>query len=222
MTNLREERNMAYTQALGRQFWFEFDKYFKYDAAVNGLGQKYDEMGGYDRAATEWGISRRAPDFPTGFKAYVLEKKDPIDFLAKEQKKYFDRFFAGETADIVSAFQDFAFGILSTPTRTLEPVHTMNGGLFAQDYLSWYGFMEAAIIRGNEVPFWTSLRWIGGMAWELQAKARPQEVLPNMNEPLPVQVTQVIKQKWEKRTAEQIAVEFENYRTRPIEWLQVA
>lgn len=212
---------MTYTQALGRQFWFEFDDYFKYKAAQNGLGQKYTDMGGYNRPATEWVTARRNGNYPTAFVNYVTGKGAVIDFLAKEQKNYFDRFFSGNEADTVAALQDFAFGVLSTPGR-VEPVHTMNGGLSAQDYLSWHGFIEAAIVRGNDLAFWTPFRWMNGMAWEMQCKARPQEVLPNMNEPLPAPVIQVIRQKWEGRTAEQIAIEFDNYRTRPIEWLQVA
>jgi len=213
---------MTYTQATGRRFWFEFDDYFKYKAGQNGLAQRYEEMGGYQRPAQEWLNSRAAGTYPATFTAYANSKGATIDFLAAEQKRYFDQFFIGDMADVIAAFQDFAFGILATPGRFQEPVHTMNGGLSAEDYLSWHGFIEGALVRGGDAAFWRPMRWINGMAWELQSKARPQEVLPNINEPLPAPVTQAIRDKWEVRTADQIGVEFDNYRTRPIEWLQAA
>jgi hypothetical protein len=209
---------MVYTQNLGRKFWLAFDNHFKFESEKNGLAKKYDELGDYSRPSRVWRESRRAGN-PQIFATYVVEKKAPIEFLAKEQKAYFERFFGLEMEDVVAAFQDFAFGIFASPNaphREDEPVHTMNG---AGDYLSWHGFNEAAILSGVDANFWTHLRWINGMAWELQVKAGPAEIFPNQNQPLPTRVTQAIRKKWQHRTAEEIAQKFDHFHTRPADWL---
>ena len=95
----------------------------------------------------------------------------------------------------------------------------MNG---AADYLSWHGFIEGALhlLPGN--AFWENLRWINGMAWELQVKANTDEGFPNQNAALPANITDAIRQKWQNRTADQIRVEFKNYDERPSEWQSVS
>ena len=214
---------MAYTQALGRQFWLDFDQYFKFESGQNGLGEKYNEMGGYNRPGMEWHSIITGGSYPEDFHTYVDGVRDPVLFLANEQSEFIKRYFGSDTEQVARAFQDFAFGILASPNapnRQNEPVHTMNGGLFARDYLSWHGFIEAAIHLLSSDPFWVNLRWINGMGWELQAKARPQEVFPNQNEPLPDAAIKTIREKWEARTDDQIAEEFKHYDERPVEWLQ--
>jgi hypothetical protein len=213
---------MVYTQALGRQFWLDFDQYFKFSSGTNGLREKYNAMGGYDRLGQEFLGAMQAGSFPKDFRSYVdgAQVKAAVLFLAKQQSDFLNRFFI-DKEEIIRAFQDFAFGVLASPNapnRQGEPVHTMNGGLFAADYLSWHGFIEAAIYLLPGDNFWVNLRWINGMAWELQVKARPQEVFPNQNEALPDVVVSAIRKKWENRTAEQIGEEFKNYETRPSEW----
>jgi hypothetical protein len=214
---------MEYTHALGRQFWLDFDQHFKFEAGSNGLGAKYGAMGGYDRLGQEFAAAMDANTFPADFNQYVDKPAvtEAVKFLATAQSDFFGRFFGDDRELVVSAFQDFAFGVLASPNapnRANEPVHTMNGGLFAADYLSWHGFIEGAIylLPGN--AFWENMRWINGMAWELQVKARPQEIYPNQNEPLSAKVTDAIRQKWQKRTADQIREEFKHYSERPSEW----
>lgn len=212
---------MPYSQSLGRAFWLAFDDYFKFESGQNGLALRYQAMGGYNQPGRQWRQSRRQGTYPDAFRAYVEKNREPIAFLASEQERFVDRFFAGDKEALVSAFRDFAFGILASPTgkyRAAEPVHTMNGGVFAQDYLSWHGFIESALMVNLSPSFWEHLRWVNGMAWELQAKARPQEIYPNQNEPLPDDVTTAIRRRWEGRNADEIAAEFENYDTRPTEW----
>ena len=213
---------MTYTQAIGRKFWFDFDDYFKFKAGSNGVADRYTALGGYNAPAQKWAEARAAGDMSI-FTAYCEEKKEDILYLAAEQRSFFDSAFNGDTDNVKRAFQDFAFGILASPGTTERPpnelVHTMNGGLLAQDYHSWHGFIEAALVLEDEPDFWTDLRWINGMGWELQCKARPQEIYPNQNEPLAQQVTDSITIKWIGRDAEEIAVEFDNYGSRPFEWL---
>ena len=107
---------------------------------------------------------------------------------------------------------------LSESGRKYVATH-FNRDTLAQDYLSWHGFIEAALVLGDEPAVWENIRWINGMAWELQVKARPQEVYPNQNEALAQPITDAITAKWQGRSQEEIAVEFENYRLRPVEWL---
>ena len=213
---------MSYTQALGRKFWFDFDDYFKFKSGQNGLWAKYEAFGGYAAPSDKWVEARRTQDMDI-FNTYCDDNKDNILFVAGEQRKYFLNYFVNESDDIMRAFQDFAFGILASPNTTERPqdelVHTMNGGLAARDYLSWHGFIEAALVLGDEPTVWENIRWINGMAWELQVKARPQEVYPNQNEPLAQPITDAITTKWQGRNQEEIAVEFDNYRRRPVEWL---
>ncbi len=213
---------MAYTQELGRRFWLAFDDYFKFGAASNGLAAYYNALGArnYQQPSLEWTRSR-AGGTPDSFKSYVDARRDTFAFLASEQKRMFDEFLPSPEW-VISAFQDFAYGVLASPTapnRQNEPVHTMNGGIGAQDYLSWHGFIEAANHLRLDPAFWERIRWVNGMGWELQAKARPQEVFPNLNRPLAPEVTAGIRQKWEARSAADIATEFDNYATRPSEWM---
>ena len=215
---------MAYTPELGRQFWQAFDDHFKYKAGANGLAALYEAMGEYNRPALEWHAARQAGTFPQAFQSYVTANQRPIAAIADEQREFFSRFFGLNADEIALAFQDFAFGVLASPEdperkRRREPVHTMNGGVRAADYLSWHGFAEAALLLQPDKDLWTALRWINGMAWELAAKARPQEVFPNRNRPLAPTVTAAIRDKWAGRTEEQIRIEFDNYRTRPDEWM---
>ena len=214
---------MAYTQAIGRQFWLDFDNHFKFESGQNGLWDRYTALGGYDGPSRAWKGARQSGDFPDAFVSYADSHKDNIEFIANEQQTFFTNALTGGTGDIVRAFQDFAFGVLASPgapNRGAEPVHTMNGGIFARDYLSWHGFIEAAMAVHVNDAFWQEMRWINGMAWELQAKARPQEFFPNQNQPLADIVTNTITERWKARTAEQIAVEFDNYDDRPFQWAQ--
>ena len=215
---------MSYTPEMGRKFWKDFDEYFKYRARENGLNAKYDAMGGYDGPARQWVTTRADGTYPASFRTFANTVREPVEFLAKEQNAFFTRHFGGTGDDIVSAFQDFAFGVLATPDdpfriRFREPVHTMNGSAGAADYLSWYGFVEAALALSIDESFWKDIRWIIGMAWELQVKSRAQEIFPNRNRPLSESVTQKIRDKWKLRGAAEIAIEFDNYRNRPDEWL---
>jgi hypothetical protein len=215
---------MAYTHEQGRKFWQAFDDHFKYKARQNGLLQRYDDMGGYNQPAIQWGSAREAGNFPKAFRDYALSVQETVAFLANEQKGFFSRFFDLNSGDVVLAFRDFAFGILASPDdperrRHREPVHIMNGAGSAPDFYSWHGFIEAAIVLETDAAFWTQLRWINGISWELSAKARPQKVSPNRNEPLPAAVTTAIRDKWAARTDAQIGIEFDNYLTRPDEWL---
>jgi len=210
---------MVYTQAAGRQFWLDFDQHFKFSSGTNGLAQKYNEMGGYDAPGAIWHAAISAGQ-PQQFVDYVQSVKQPLSFISEAQKAFINKYFP-QTEDLARAFQDFAFGILASPNapnRQGEPVHTMNGGLGARDYLSWHGCIEGALLLFPADAFWTNLRWISGMAWELQVKARPQEVFPNMNEPLPNNVTNAIRAKWEARSPAEITEEFRNYDTRPNDW----
>ena len=212
---------MSYTQALGREFWFDFDDYFKFKSRQNGLFERYEAFGGYLAPSDKWIEARRALNVDI-FNTFCDDNKENILFVAGEQREYFLKYFDNEFDDIVRAFQDFAFGVLASPDSTerpREPVHTMNGGLAARDYLSWHGFIEAALVLGDEPAVWTNIRWINGMAWELQVKARPQEIYPNQNEPLAQPIIEAITSKWQGRSQEEIAVEFDNYRRRPIDWL---
>ena len=189
---------MTYTQAIGRQFWLTFDDHFKFESGSNGLAQRYASMGGYNGPSRAWVAARSGGNFPSDFENYVAANEDTVIFLAKEQKSFFDQNFTDGLPDIILAMQDFAFGVLASPNglnRQNEPVHTMNGGLNAVDYLSWHGFIEAAIVAKADVDFWTEFRWVNGMAWELQVKSRPQEIPPNQNEPLSQVVTAAIHHK---------------------------
>lgn len=216
---------MVYTPEMGRQFWKEFDEHFKYRSRQNGLAEKYRQMGGaYNAPAKRWVETRAAGEYPAKFHEFVKSVRDPIEFVAKEQAAFFTRHFGGALDDMVLAFQDFSFGVLATPDdpfrkRAREPVHTMNGSAGASDYLSWHGFIEAVLALGVDDALWKNMRWMNGMTWELQVKARAQEVFPNKNRPLPQPVTQGIRDKWSRRQAEEIAIEFDNYEKRPNEWM---
>ena len=211
---------MAYSQDKGRQFWLAFDQHFKFEAGTNGLGARYGAIGGYNQPGVTWYDSIIDQDRAT-FEAYANTNKDTIEFLAGAQLEYFEDHFGGDMDAVVSAFQDFAFGVLASPmapNRGPEPVHTMNGGRFAQDYLSWQGYIEALLVVRPDDAFWSQLRWINGMAWELQARAAPQEAYPNANQPLPADVTKRIADKWQGRTGAEIAEEFGKYQDRTRDW----
>jgi hypothetical protein len=210
---------MAYTQAAGRAFWLDFDQQFKFGASANGLMQKYTEMGGYSAPSQVWRAAAAAGEM-RNFEAYVVQVAEPLKFVAGAHKKFMQDHFQDDE-DLIRVLQDFAFGVLASPNapnRQNEPVHTMNGGIDALDYLSWFGFIEGAIQLFPGDEFWTKLRWMVGMAWELQVKSRPQELFPNMNEPLYSVATQHIREKWQAYSEEQVREEFRNYNTRPIDW----
>lgn len=194
---------MAYTHELGRQFWRDFDQHFKFELQSNGLAVKYAAMGGYNRLGREFAAATANNTFPAEFNQYVDKPAvaGAVRFLATAQSDFFAGVFGNDREMIVSAFQDFAFGVLASPdapNRAAEPVHTMNG---AADYLSWHGFIEGALhlLPGN--VFWEDLRWINGMAWELQVKANTDEGFPNQNAALPANITDAIRQKWQNRTS---------------------
>ena len=120
---------MVYTQAAGRQFWLDFDQHFKFASGTNGLGEKYNEMGGYDAPGAVWHAAINAGQ-PQQFVDYVQSVKQPLSFISEAQKTFINKYFP-QTEDLARAFQDFAFGILASPNapnRQGEPVHTMNGG----------------------------------------------------------------------------------------------
>ncbi len=210
---------MAYTPEQGRAFWLAFDNHFKFEAGDNGLWDRYESWGGYGNCFQVW---RDNLDTPAVFGDFVTENQDNLKFVAVEQEEFFNSHFNGDLDDMVAAFKDFAFGVLASPddpNRGAEPVHTMNGGLFASDYASWHGYIEAVLVLEPGSGFWTALRWINGMAWELQIKARPQEIYPNNNTPLAQSITDAIHAKWAGRTAAEIAGDFSRYEEMPDVWL---
>jgi hypothetical protein len=205
---------MAYTHEMGRQFWEEFDRYFKFEAAKNNLTQYYSAMGGYSNPGAQWLASVGPGGSPNDFDVFADSVKDAIIPLATEQEIFFQNHFQSDPDLITQAFQDFAFGLLASPNapyRQNEPVHIMNGSKYAQDYLSWHGFNEAAIRCRPGVPIWNGIRWINGMAWELQVTAAPSEQYPNQNQPLPADETTKITDKWKGRTSAEIDDAFSHY-----------
>lgn len=213
---------MPYTQEQGRAFWLAFDNHFKFEAQQNGLWARYESWGGYNHCYSEWLNARSSGNFPGGLVQFSEANRENLEFVADEQEAYFTQHFDGRIDDITAAFKDFAFGILEShdqPNRGAEPVHTMNGSEFAGDYASWHGYIETMLLLRPDSEFWINLRWINGMAWELQVKARPQEIYPNHNTPLDSAITTAIEAKWRARTAEEMAKEFEDYQSKPFEWL---
>ena len=212
---------MSYTPEQGRIFWLAFDNRFKFEAFTNGLWARYESWGGYSNCYAVWKAAQ-ASSTPADFAAYAQQNRENLLFVADEQEAVFTSHFGTDAEAIVSAFRDFAFGVLASPTapnRGTEPVHTMNGGLFAADYASWHGYIECVLMIRPDSEFWKRLRWVNGMAWELQVKARPQEIFPNQNAPLDAAITNAIRAKWEARTVEEVAGEFVRYDEMPFEWL---
>lgn len=211
---------MTYSHEQGRQFWLAFDQHFKFEAGTNGLGTLYGKLGGYNQPGATWYDSIVDRD-PSAFESYGKANKATLESLADAQHDYFQKHFGEDMDAVVCAFQDFAFGILASPTapnRGSEPIHTMNGGRFAPDYLSWQGFIEALLIVRPNDKFWQQMRWMNGMAWELQARAAPQEAYPNTNQPLSAELTNRITEKWRKRTGAQIAEDFGKYLDQTRDW----
>lgn len=204
---------MAYTHEDGRRFWEAFDRYFKYEAGPNGMGVLYSQMGGYSAPAQQWMASVSAGNM-ADFDKFVQDVAPVVTQLAIRQEEYFQQYFQSDPATICLAFQDFAFGVLASPDapyRGGEPVHMMNGSRLAQDYLSWHGFITAAVVCRPGVALWPALRWINGMAWELQVKAAPSEEYPNSNKPLAQAATDEVKVRWESRAQAQIDDAFSHY-----------
>jgi hypothetical protein len=204
---------MAYTHEDGRRFWEAFDRYFKFESGGNGMAALYSQMGGYSGPSQQWMASISAGNM-ADFDQYVQDVAPVVTQLAIKQEEHFQQYFQSDPADICLAFQDFAFGVLASPKapyRGSEPVHMMNGSRFAQDYLSWHGFITAAVVCRPGVALWPALRWINGMAWELQVKAAPSESYPNTNKPLAQTITDEVKARWKSRTQAQIDEAFSHY-----------
>lgn len=213
---------MKYTQEIGREFWHDFDKYFRYDANQNGLLPVYKELGGDDAAANAWTQSRASENGASAFTNFVNEKKSAIQHLATAQEDFIKKALPDDDL-IVAAFQDFAFGVLDSPDadhRTIaqDAAHTMSGGVAAEGYRNWQGFIEAALELDVDEDFWKLMQRANGMAWELHVRAHPGEDGADNYSRLSDEETDNIRKKWFSRTPVEIAAEFDGYETRAGEW----
>lgn len=212
---------MAYTTESGRNFWHEFDRHFRYEAAKNGFLDAYKELGGDGALADALLMARANGTYPKSFAEFVDSKRTAVEHLANSQMAFIESKLTSED-DIVSAFEDFAFGVLDSAssdhrTAANDTRHTMSGGAYADGYRHWNGFAQAAITLGLDVDFWSFLQRVNGMAWELHVKSHPLETGDYKR--LSDRETSSIKERWLSLSPEQIASKFDEYSAQTEAWI---
>lgn len=153
---------------------------------------------------TRWSEMRQAAGYPDNFIAYMSPITGPLTVLSDVQAMVFDAFFWPHDPRLVSAFADFAQGVLYDPRHT-PPVHTM-GSEPPVGYHVWHIFMQAMIFLGIDPPRWRKIAPINGFAWAVQSIAKP--VQTEVNPPLPVRTVRHLAHTWLRRDPDALDTAF--------------
>ncbi|MFE0796986.1 hypothetical protein [Streptomyces mutabilis] len=194
------------------ELWYMFDETTLYNVGPE-LEQAFTDIetalgDGWERAIFDaWMAMAATSDYPHNFIEYVTPIKGPLAVLSKAQLGVFDTYYRPGGRGIVSAFADFAQGVLYDPRRE-RPVHTMNGNP-PPGYHIWFIFMRSMMLLDISRHRWEQMAPVNAMAWALQTIAKPTQM--EVKEPLPRQVVVREAVKWLPRSVRQLDRDFLSY-----------
>ena len=199
---------MAYTQDLGRNFWYEFDqRTLGTPAFMRVVGTS-----GAGRIQRTYRDTRRDQTYPGAFLATVQPQRPDWIIIADVQTNTFGEFFKGDWDDTQAAFEDFGQGTLldTRPGRESDPIHMMD----ADDappigYHRWHGSVRATqLLDIGDASWWEKLDTVVGLAWAIQSFARPrQQDAPNP--PIAQSDLQALRNVWLPMTPEMRDAQFD-------------
>ncbi|MFG1670726.1 hypothetical protein [Streptomyces sp. Y7] len=194
------------------ELWYQFDEVTLYNASPE-LEQAYADIATalgdkWERAIFDtWMSMAKSSEYPHNFTEYVTPIRGPLQVLSKAQLGVLDTYYRPHSRGLVSAFADFAQGVLYDPRRE-RPVHTMNGNP-PPGYHIWFIFMRAMTLLGIDRHRWECIAPINAMAWAVQTIAKPDQW--NVKEPLPRATVAREAAKWLPRGITRLDRDFQSY-----------
>jgi hypothetical protein len=170
--------HMAYTPAIGRNFWYQFDLATQYNPDFMKI---IFRAGGF-AIQNDYRTMRRNGTYPAVFKQKFLPHKDDWIRIADLQTVTVGRILGGGWSDIQAAFEDFGQGTLldDDPQRKADnnSIHMMD----AQDdsppigYHRWHASLRAIqLLDIGDRDWWENLDRLVGLAWAIQSFAKPKQ-----------------------------------------------
>lgn len=195
---------MAYTSALGNDFWFAFDDAFKDHPTPQASAAIVACFPGFalDLYVKKWIADYKAATLPADFLTFVTPRAHALQTLADLQDAVFVASFQGSLPDEQSAYEDFGQGVLYDPRRAVgNRVHMMDIDGQGQEvgYQRWYCFAYALKVLGYKQQVWgPRLNFIAlALAIHLAAKPTPDsQARPSANPALAAGQLQQLRTQW--------------------------
>jgi hypothetical protein len=204
----RGVRTPSYTQAVGLEFWYQFDLATKYNPALMPVLQAADAFG----IQAHYHAARRDGKYPQAFVDYVAPRVEPWRQLASIQRDIFNRYLGTNVDDIRLALEDFGQGVLldSHPDRIEngDAVHMMDlGGAPPVGFHRWHASIRA-IQTFDQDGWWVMLDSLVALSWAIQSLARPKQGSV-ANNPLPAEKLQQLRDAWLPLAPDQIDKQYD-------------
>jgi hypothetical protein len=173
---------MAYSQDIGREFWFAFDLATLGTPAFMQIVARSGARG----IQTLYRDTRAAKTYPRAFLQTIEGRKADWATIADTQTWAVETYLGTDWYDIQAAFEDFGQGTLldTRPERGEDTIHMMDAGEAPPvGYHRWHGSIRAIQLLGiGDLQWWEKLDTIIGLAWGIQSIARPRiQLTPNPN-----------------------------------------
>jgi hypothetical protein len=186
---------MAYSQDIGRTFWYEFDNATQGTPAFMRIVRQ-SGAGASQRLYRE---AREAGTYPVAFLANFAGHRPDWVTIAAVQTGTITRFLGSDWADVQAAFEDFGQGTLldAHPDRLGDWIHMMDtGDADPIGYHRWHASIRAIqLLKIGDEAWWEQLDTLVGLAWAIQSFARPkQQETPNP--PIPGADLQRLRDAW--------------------------
>jgi hypothetical protein len=197
------------------EFWYQFDEAFLYKKsrelqdAFNAIFAVTGGVGESDLYQV-WLHRVGKPDYPHNFTAIMAPVREPLQVVSRLQLAVFDSFYWRHDPRLITAFADFAQGVLYDPRRLAvqEPVHTMNGDP-PVGYHVWHVLLRAMMFLGIDRQRWGEMDPRIGFGWAVQTVAHPDEYA--VNPPLPHRTVRRLAASWLSRTPERLDIDFQSF-----------
>ncbi|WP_238014376.1 hypothetical protein KZZ52_32435 [Dactylosporangium sp. AC04546] len=198
---------------LANEFWYQFDEASLYNRTQE-TKDAFNAIEQYVVGGGEWGFVDRwlqfyaEPGYPGSFTEYVTPIREPLAVLSRVELEVFDRYYRRHDPRLVSAFADFAQGVLYDPRRGV--VHTMDGydPVGYPGYRVWHVFQRSMMFLGIDTDRWRVLNPINGFAWAVQSLAKPS--MEHVNPPLPRATVARLAARWLPLSPRRLDEEFQS------------
>lgn len=207
---------MAYSRALGIEFWYQFDRTFLPTSQTDqAILTAYFNTAAPDGSRQRWRSHRDDGTYPQGFITEAQDFRADTLLILERQKAVMDAHFP-DRAHLQRAFEDFGQGVLYDARRpTGYKLHTMDAG---NDYTSqpfvgyhrWHSFLREAIASGAEPSFTLFWNRLVALAWAIQSEVRPlQDEQPPAGDRS--QLLDQHRQRWMNATDDELDSAFDSY-----------
>jgi hypothetical protein len=203
---------MAYTQEVGRRFWYELDRATLYNQAF--FTDVIIPSGAPD-VQTEYFEARREGTYPQRLLSFAAPRKADWQLIANVQTHAVQTYLGSNWDDVQGAFEDFGQGTLldQAPERVArgDAVHMMDIGGTSPPigYHRWHASIRAMqLLEIGDSDWWERLDRVLALAWAIQSFARPKRGSV-ANKALPAQDLQELRGPWLQLSAKQRDAQFD-------------